>query len=130
MAFWAKQLKPEAISPLEFAKAIVKAELLQEANDKLHKQIDRLQEALVAATAPKAYESMMRDKDEGLALQPTAEQLKKQEEKAEEEAFLKDYVDGMEKPTFADADDMISALSRIVGVAVAEEPVHANNQES
>lgn len=41
MALWEKQLKPEAISPLEFAKTLVKAEMLQEANDKLHKQIDR-----------------------------------------------------------------------------------------
>jgi hypothetical protein len=120
----------DAISPMDHAKALVKVELLQEENDRLHKQIDRLQEALVASTAPRAYESMMRDKEDGLVLQPTAEMLKKRADKAEEEEFLKEYVDKMEQPTFADADDMIAALGKIVGVSVSEVPVHTNNTES
>lgn len=117
----------EQISPLEFAKAVVKAELLQEENDRLRAQVDRLQEALVAATAPKAYDSMQRDKANQLELTATPAQLKAQQEKEEEQDFTRNYLENMEKPTFEDADDLISSLGRLVGVAPAD-PMHSNSE--
>ena len=117
----------EQISPIEFAKAVVKAELLQEENDRLRAQVDRLQEALVAATAPKAYDSMQRDKANQLELTPTAEQLKAQQDKNEEDNFLRKYLEDMEKPTFTDGDDLIGSLGKLVGVA-SPEPMHSNSE--
>jgi len=117
----------EQISPLEFAKAIVKVELLQEENDRLRAQVDRLQEALVAATAPKAYDSMQRDKANQLELTPTPAQEKAQQERTEEQRFLKDYLENMEKPVFEDADDLVSSLGKLIGIAQAE-PIHSNSE--
>lgn len=117
----------EQISPMEYAKAIVKAELLQEENNRLHAQIDRLQEALIAATAPKAYDSMQRDKMNQLELTPTPEQIKARQEKEEEQNFLRGYLEDMEKPVFEDADDLISSLGKLVGVTFPE-PIHSNSE--
>ena len=117
----------EQISPIEFAKAVVKAELLQEENDRLRAQVDRLQEALVAATAPKAYDSMQRDKVNQLELTPTPEQLKAHQDKNEEDNFLRKYLEDMEKPTFTDGDDLIGSLGKLVGVA-SPEPFHSNSE--
>jgi len=117
----------EQISPMEFAKAVVKAELLQEENDRLRAQVDRLQEALVAATAPKAYDSMQRDKANQLELTPTPAQEKAQQERTEEQQFLKDYLENMEKPVFEDADDLIGSLGKLIGVSNPE-PMHSNSE--
>ena len=117
----------ERISPIEYAKAIVKAELLQEENTRLIAQIDRLQEALVAATAPKAYESMQRDKSNQLELTLTPEQEKAQQDKMEEQKFVRNYLEGLEKPTFEDGDDLVSSLGRIVGISTPE-PLHSNSE--
>lgn len=115
----------EQISPVEYAKAIVKAELLQEENERLIAQVDRLQEALVAATAPKAYDSMQRDKANQLELTPSPEQLKAQKDNSEEQQFLRSYLENMEKPAFEDADDLVSSLGRLIGVS-SPEPMHSN----
>ena len=117
----------EQISPIEYGKAIMKAELLEAVVAGLNAQIDRLQEALVAATAPKAYDSMQRDKVNQLELTPSPEQLKAQQEKAEEDNFLRKYLEDIEKPTFEDGDDLIGSLGKLVGVA-SPEPMHSNSE--
>lgn len=122
-----KTLAVTQISPLEHAKVVVKAELLQEENDRLRAQIDRLQEALVAATAPKAYDAMQRDKMNQLELTPTPAQIKDRQERTEEQQFLKDYLENMEKPTFEDADDLVSSLGKLIGIAQAD-PIHSNSE--
>jgi len=115
----------EQISSMEYAKALVKAELLQEENNRLHVQVDRLQEALVAATAPRAYDAIQRDKANQLELTLTPAQEKLKKDKEEEQEFLKDYLENMEKPVFADADDLISSLSKLIGITTPE-PMHSN----
>lgn len=117
----------EQISAVEYGKAVMKAELLEAMVTGLQAQIDRLQEALVAATAPKAYDSMQRDKVNQLELTPTPAQEKARQEREEEQQFLRGYLENMEKPTFEDADDMVSSLSKLIGIAQAE-PMHSNTE--
>lgn len=117
----------EQISAIEYGKAIMKAELLEDVVESLKAQVDRLQEALVAATAPRAYDSMQRDKANQLDLTPTDAQLKASEERTEEQKFLSNYLENLEKPVFEDADDLISSLGKLVGVAPPE-PMHMNSE--
>lgn len=124
--FKSKTSEPE-ISQLEYAKAVMKAELLEGLITSLRGQVDRLQEALIAATAPRAYDSIQRDKANQLELTPTPAQLKAQQDKTEEQDFTRNYLENMEKPTFEDADDLISSLGRLVGVAPAD-PMHSNSE--
>ena len=117
----------EQISPIEYGKAVMKAELLEAVVAGLNAQIERLQEALVAATAPKAYDAIQRDKANQLELTPTPAQIKAQQEQTEEQQFIKDYLENMEKPSFKDADDLVSSLGKLIGVAQAE-PMHSNSE--
>lgn len=122
--FKGKPKEPE-ISAIEYAKAVMKAELLEGIVADLRAQVDRLQESLVAVAAPKAYDSIQRDKTNQLELTPTAAQLEAREEKTKEQNFVRNYLENMEKPVFEDADDLISSLGKLVGVAPPE-PVHSN----
>lgn len=107
---------------LELAKAQVKNELYEERIGKLEAQIERLQEALVAATAPRAYEQILIDKAEPEV--PSPEKLRKEEENL---LFMK-HMQNIEAPTFRDADDMIAALSGMIGVNAGSDSIHSNNE--
>jgi outer membrane murein-binding lipoprotein Lpp len=119
--------KGEKISPIEYGKALVKAELLSEEVERLRAQVDRLQEALVAATAPHAYAAIQQDKANQLELTMTPAQEKDRKDKEEENNFLKDYLENLEKPTFQDADDLVSSLGKLIGVTQPE-PLHLNSE--
>lgn len=84
------------------AEAQVKA--AAEEISRLRAQVDRLQDALVATTSPRAYEDMKTDE----AVQSNPEQVKKHKREAEINAEL---LWRMEQPTFKDADDMIAMLT-------------------
>lgn len=116
------------ISSIEYSKAIVKAELLTEEVERLRAQVDRLQEALVAAAAPKAYEALQQDKYRTPDLTLTPEQLKIQQDNIKEQNFTKNYIENLEKSLFNDADDLISNLGAVIGINVGAEPIHSNDE--
>ena len=107
---------------LELARAQVKNELYEEQIVGLNKQIDRLQEALVAATAPRAYEQIQMDKIEPVVSDP------KREQKEIEDRVLKDYMEAVEGPTFKDADDLVSSLGALIGINPGVDSLHSNSE--
>ena len=107
---------------LELAKAQVKNELYEEQIANLNKQVDRLQEALVAATAPRAYEQIQMDKVEPNVPDPRREQ------KEIEDRVLKDYLESVEGPTFKDADDLVASLGAMIGINPGTDSLHSNSE--
>ena len=71
---------------------------------RLREQVDKLQDALVAATSPKAYE----DRRAETNVPVDTEHAKKFRKEAEVNAEL---LYRLEQPTFRDADDMIAMLT-------------------
>ena len=110
----------------ELAKAQAKCELLEKEVERMHAQVDKLQEALVAATSPKAYDQMQYDKENSSV--NIAEESKKFARSKEEERIISKYLEDIEKPTFTDADDLIASLGRVIGVNVGSEPLSSNNE--
>jgi hypothetical protein len=119
----------DKVSLATHTEALVKARMFEEENKRLHSQIDRLQEALVAATAAKAYESMQAAKyNIDTALTPTQiEKIKNQQAEGE---FMSKYIEEQEKPLFNDAEEMMLLLGKNIGINVGDEPVHSGNSES
>lgn len=111
---------------LELAKAQAKVEILTEELNKAHQQIDRLQEALVAATAPRAYQQMQMDKESEF-VDYEAFEKEKAKRKAEDQ-LLKIHLENLEKPIFNDADDLISSLGAVIGVNVGADSVSGNDE--
>jgi hypothetical protein len=101
------------------AEAQVKA--AQEEITRLRSQVDRLQEALVATTAPRAYEDR---RVEQTSSPVDVEELKKRRREAEINAEL---LYGMEQPTFKDADDMIEMLTGSADFGKSTS-LHSNNE--
>lgn len=84
-----------------------KLELLQEENERLRQQVKELQEALVASTAPAAYQQRIATR--------WAEEEKNDPEvvdRKEETKFMEQYVGEMEGATFKNPDEFVSYLSR------------------
>jgi len=71
---------------------------------RLRAQVDKLQDALVATTSPRAYEDMKSDQ----AVESNPDQTKKYKKEAEINAEL---LYRLEQPAFKDADDMIAMLT-------------------
>ena len=92
------QLLAEKLAAEAQAKAAVD-EILR-----LRVQVDRLQDALVATTSPRAYEDMKSDQ----AVESNPDQTNKYKKEAEINAEL---LYRMEQPIWKDADDMISLLT-------------------
>ena len=107
---------------LELAKAQVKNELYEERIAELTAQVDRLQEALVAATAPRAYEQIQLDKAEPTPVDP------EREKKKEEDRLFKEYLEQVEGPTFKDADDLIASLGALIGINPGQDSLHSNSE--
>lgn len=126
MALWEKE---EKLSPLEFGKALMKAELLEEENKNLRAQVDRLQEALVAATAAKAYESMQQVKND-IKTADSPEVLELRKRQREEENIMKSHLENLEKPLFDSGDDLISSLGKVIGYNIGTEESQPGNSES
>lgn len=121
--------KGEKVDLMTYAKAIATSETLQEENKRLHAQIDRLQEALVASTAPRAYESMQNAKY-NVEMTSSPEQMAKIKARRDEGEFMAKYVEYQELPLFTDAEEMITSLGRNIDISVGDEPIHPGNTES
>lgn len=122
MAIFGKGELKQANLTLELAKAQVKNELYESMIVKFEAQIERLQEALVAATSPKAYEQILADKVEPSKPDPMKEQ------KAQEDELFRRHLENLEAPTFRDADDLISSLSGMIGVQTGADSMHGNQE--
>ena len=121
--------KGEKVDLAAYMRAIVTTEHLQEENKRLISQVDRLQEALVAATAAKAYESMQSAKfNLDTKLTPAQEAAVK--ERRDEGEFMARFSEYQEKPLFTDAEEMILNLGRNIGYNVGDDPVQPGNSES
>lgn len=107
---------------MELAKAQVKNELYEEQILNLNKQVERLQEALVASVAPRAYDQIQIDKTEPATVDP------KREVREIEDRVLKDYMEAVEGPTFKDADDLIASLGALIGVNHGNDSLHSNSE--
>lgn len=122
MGFLDGKKGPERELLLELAKAQVKCELYEEQIANLNKQVERLQEALVASVAPRAYDQIQMDKVD------TTEPDPKRAIKEEEDRVLKEYMEAVEGPTFKDADDLISSLGALIGVNPGRDSLHSNSE--
>ncbi|SRR5258706_13081119 len=112
---------------VELIRAQVELEFLRVENEKLGKQVEKLQEALIAASAPRAFDAMQRDK----ALPDTKEEMEARMKALKEHAYIAAYLEEMEKPTFDDADEMTNWLtSGFAKTSMADEPVDPGNKES
>ena len=122
MAFdWGKKGDEKSLM-LELAKAQVKCELYEEQIVNLNKQVERLQEALVASVAPRAYDQIQMDKSE------PSEPDTKRAQRDEEDRVLKEYMEAVEGPTFKDADDLVASLSALIGVNPGKDSLHSNSE--
>lgn len=131
MGIWDK--KEEAgLDPVKYATAIVKAEMLQAENQRLQKQIESLQDALVAASAPKAWASMQAAKD--IVPEPplTTQQIERRKQELAEAEYWNKHIEYTEKPLFTDADELVNSLGKMIGYdgAVASQEVIPGNTES
>lgn len=120
MAMFGKGDTKDAL--MELAKAQVKCELYEEMITNLNKQVERLQEALVASVAPRAYDQIQMDKAD------TTEPDPKRAIKEEEDRVLKEYMEAVEGPTFKDADDLVSSLGALIGVNPGRDSLHSNSE--
>lgn len=101
-------------------------EFLKTENERLVKQVETLQEAIVSKLAPLAYAEMKADEDIPEDGKSTADLL---ESWQEEMRVYKDYAAGIEQPSWTDAEDMIDKLSAVVGVSSsANKSIHGNEE--
>lgn len=121
--------KKGELDVMAYATALADAKVLKEENTRLHAQIDRLQEALVAATAAKAYDSMQAAKY-NLETTLSPETLAKMKNQQDEGEFWSKYIDEQEKPLFTDAEEMVMSLGRNIDINVGDDPIHPGNSES
>jgi hypothetical protein len=120
---WGKQPTEQ----LELVRAQVELEFLREENKSLKQQVEKLQDALVAASAPKAYDQILRDKE----LPETKEELEKRRDALKQYAYIADYLEEMEKPSFESTDEMTNWLSSgFAKTSMADTPIDPNNRES
>lgn len=123
---WGKALPVVQDFTVELARAQAQNEIYKEQIVKLESQIDRLQEALVAATAPKAYDQIQRDKLDSIP--PDPEVVRQNREREMENRLFRAHLETVEGPTFVDADDMIASLGKMIGVNPSATSTHANNE--
>jgi len=117
----------EKIVKLEIDLA-VKNELLSEKSQDviyLRKQVDRLQNALLAIEHPQTYQTLK--DDQFIEDNPDIEETEADVKRREEAAIMNNYMQQMENPTFRDADDMYDMLGGRIGPPQAE-PLHHDNE--
>lgn len=92
-------------------------------NARLRAQVDRLQEALVSATAPNAYNDRRAAEMDAKELAPDSKRLKREAEINAELLYR------MEQPTFRDSDDMIQMLTGVTANEFMQKgSVHGNSE--
>lgn len=98
----------------------------REDKEKLHLQIEKLQDALVNVRAPEAYRDWKFEKL-GLADEYDPEQI---EHAKVHRDVQQQYISGLEKPLFNNAEEMIDALSSIAVQAGPKEydALHENSE--
>lgn len=102
--------------------AEARANAALEENSRLRAQVDRLQDALVATTAPRAYEDRRADE----TIPVDTDHAKKFRKEAEINAEL---LYRMEQPTFRDADDMIGMLTGVnADEFMKPQSIHGNSE--
>ena len=120
---WGKQPTEQ----LELVRAQVELEFLREENKSLKQQVEKLQDALVAASAPKAYDQIQMDKQ----LPETKEELERRMAQLRQVSYIGAYLEEMEKPSFENVDEMTNWLSSgYAKTSMADTPIDPNNKES
>jgi hypothetical protein len=120
---WGKQ--PE--DQLALVRAQVELEFLREENKSLKQQVEKLQDALVCASAPKAYDQLLMDRQ----LPETKEEMERRMRMLKQYSYIGDYLEEMEKPGFENADEMTNWLSSgYAKTSMADQPIDPNNKES
>lgn len=114
----------------QLIRAQVELEMLRKQNEQLSKQVEKLQDALVASSSPKAYDAMQREKE--FSLPETKEEMEQRLKNLKEAAYLSSYLEEMEKPLFDDANDMVELLQAgILKTSMADRgPLVPGNNES
>lgn len=116
----------EKINPLDHARLEAKADLLQDENERLRKQVDYLQQALVSSIAPDAYSDMKAEQAAAEDDAPSQEAWRKYDN---EMKLLGEYGASIEQPFFSDPDDMIDKLTQMAGgIQVADKSIHDNEE--
>lgn len=111
----------------DLATAQAKVEMLENENAYLRRQVDSLQEALMSKLAPLAYmELKAAQTDEGSGEPPSNEAI---EQYKRDMKALNRYAEDIEKPFFADADDMIDKLTQATGgPKIGKKSIHGNSE--
>ena len=108
----------------------VKDELLGQKTgevDHLRKQVERLQDAVLAVQHPTAYRQLK--DDEYAAAEPEGGFLELSAEQQQRQDVHQKYLQQIEEPTFIDADDMIEGLKFLSGKGSLEsKSVHGNDE--
>lgn len=90
-------------------------------------QVERLQDALVASSAPRAYEDRRNDQEDNEV--PTEKEINAAKRRESAGKINAELLHSMEQPMFKDADDMFAQL---LGPAMAEEMMsvssHGNSE--
>jgi len=100
--------------------------LLKAENERLVKQNENLQEAIVSKLAPLAYAEMKADESTPEEGESTTEVIQNWQD---EMNVYKDYADQIEKPFWSGAEDMIDKLSQVLGPPnPASVSIHGNEE--
>lgn len=124
MGIWDSKEDPRDLLIVQLQQQLDKAE---EEVEFLRGQVLKLQEALVAKESPDAYAMLKADE---AALREEEALTPEDREKREQEAEMtKAWVTNLEKPLFASADDMVTALAQNIGMPFGdEESIHGNEE--
>jgi len=98
--------------------------VLREEKTELQKQLFSLQEALVNIRAPEAYRDLIRDR---VPMEPQNE-LEREKQRIYSQ-ILPEHLSNIERPIFNSPEDMIRALTPVLGTpAVGAESLHENTE--
>jgi hypothetical protein len=116
---------------LELEKQVaVKDNLLNQKTEEvehLRKQVDRLQDAVLAVQHPEAYRQLK--DDEYLSEHPEG-YLEASEEAKQKQEYFNRYLEEVENPTFTDVSDMLDSLKFLSGSSNLKSKSLHGNEES
>src|SRR3970040_1997212 len=106
MALWGKDKVADQFVSLMTAQL----EQLKDENQHLRKQVEKLQEALIAKESPLAYRDLKADQ---------AAVKDPDQDRNAQTRLVQDFMSAREKDLFVDVDDLISALGQLGGAPQA-----------